>query len=225
MLFAALLILAAVGAGSGTPAPPDGTYTYAIQKGNDAIGSSNVTVKRSDAGITVHESETFTDSSLSFVADETLDPATLQPKSYAATYTKAGGSQTVRMAFNRSGASATFEGIGTSALPLPRGTKFGYVVELALMSGFGMLPAQIHQSNLIEFSTYIPSKMTIVSNRVITNAGSARPAGVPAADVSLSINGLADYDEWYDPGTFVVHAVSVPAQSVTIKLTKSEFTK
>lgn len=219
MLLAALLVAAAVSAGSGAPAPADGTYNYSIEAGSDKIGSSSVTVKRSDAGITVHETQT--KGAFSFVVDEILDPSTLAHKSYIATYTKAGASQTIRVFFDRSGATVMYDRInGSSPLALPAGVKDGFIIEASLMTGFLFLPAQIHQANANQFGDLIPSQMFVFTNKVDATAKPARPDGVPKGDVSLSISGPVNYDEWYDPTTFVLHAVSVPIQNVVIRLTK-----
>jgi hypothetical protein len=229
MYIAALVIAAALQAAAGTPAaqsasnpgaPPDGTYKYSINQNSAAIGTSTVTVKRTDAGITIHETETVNGSD--FVADETLDPQTLAPRGYSATYPypQGTGSLTAHVSFNRSGATVRFDGIdGASTIAMPSGVHAGFVVELSLMTGFLFLPAQIQAANVSQFSQILPSRVLQMVARVDRNQGSP-PNGVPATDVGVLIGASVSLTEWYDPTTFVVHEVSVPSQDVLIKLTK-----
>ena len=230
MITAAALVLAtALQAASGASAtqaagnaaaPPDGTYTYSIVQNSGSIGTSTVTVKRTDAGITVHENETV--NGANFVADETLDAQTLAPKGYTATYPypQGTGSLTAHVSFGRGGATVRFDGIdGLSTLALPSGVHAGFVLELSLMTGFLFLPAQIEAASVGQFSQIMPSRVLQQTARVDKNQGSP-PTGVPANDVSIGISASVNFDEWYNPTTFVVHEVSVPSQNVLIKLTK-----
>jgi hypothetical protein len=215
----------AAGSGSTATAPGDGTYNYSILQNGSPIGTSSVTVKRSDIGISLHETETL--DQMNFAVDETLDAATLAPKSYVATYQRGAGSQTARVIFDDKGATMTFDGTNTNQpLPLPAGVKNGYVIEGALMTGFLFLPAQIHATKATDFAQYIPSKVLQGAGHVDSTGHPVRPAGVPAGDVSLSIRFTVplgpsvNLDEWYDPATFALHAVSVPDQNVLMKVTK-----
>ena len=98
-------------------APPDGTYNYSITQSGSQIGTSTVIVKRVGSDVTVHETETL--GTLSFVIDEVLDSATLNPKTYVASYTKDTYTQTARGSFDRSGATVSFDGVpGTQVFPL-----------------------------------------------------------------------------------------------------------
>lgn len=219
MLFAALVIATAVAGSSGAAAPPDGTYNYSITSGNDTVGKSSVSVKRTGDGVALHETETL--GALSFVVDETLDPATLSPKTYVATYSKDTYSQTAHVSFDRSGATVSLDGIsGSSTLSNPAGIKQAYVLELAIMTGFLMLPAQIHATQATQFSGLVPSRVLQFVGRIDSSQGASRPSGVPATDLPLSVTAAVNFDEWYDPTTFVLHAVSVPSQNYLIKLVK-----
>ncbi len=228
MLLAAVAVAATLGASPGpTPAsaagasaPPDGSYNYSITQDGAEIGKSSLAIKRTDMGVTVHESETM-QTSYSFVIDEIFDMATLAPRAYTGVYTRGTDTTTVHAAFDRSGATVTIDNTtGTAPLPNPPGIKDVYVLEGAEMSGFAMLPAQIHASRATQFSQILPRRVIQLVCRVDQHAGAARPSGVPAGDALLSINGQVNFDEWYDPVTFVVHALSVPSQQVLITLTK-----
>ena len=206
---------------SGPAAPADGTYNYTITKGSDAIGKSSVTIKRTDIGLTIHEAETLT-GGFSFVIDEIVEVATLAPKAYTGSYSKGSDAQTtVRAAFDRNGATVTIDGVpGTAPLPNPQGIKNAYVLEGSLVTGFAMLPAQLRASKAGQFSLIAPREVLQFVGRVDARAVASRPSGVPAGDVVLSVSAPVNFDEWYDPATFVLHTVSIPSQQVLITLTK-----
>lgn len=228
LLLAALVVAAAVSASSasaatpgGAAAPPDGVYNYTITQAGNQMGKSAVTIKRSDLGLTVHESETVSGAH-SFIIDEILDALTLAPKAYVGSYSIGNDSPSVaRAAFDRAGATVTIDGVpGTAPLPNPRGVKDAYVLEGSLVSGFALLPAQIHSSRATQFSEIVPRQVLQIPGRVEAHPGISRPTGVPAGDALLSVSSSVDFDAWYDPSTFVLHAVSVPSQQILISLTK-----
>lgn len=213
-------VVSATGSSASAGSPPDGTYNYSITQAGSPIGTSTVTIKRSPDNISVHETETLGD--LNYVVDETLDANTLDPKTYVATYTKGTGSQTARVTFDHTGATVTFDGVaGNQFFGLPSGVKNAYVLESSIMTGFLMLPAQLHASRVNQFLQIMPSEVAQVTSRVSGATAGPRPDSLPSGDISLSIgSGRVNFDEWYDPNTYVLHAVSVPIQDVLIKLTK-----
>jgi hypothetical protein len=203
----------------GAATPPDGTYNYSITQSGSQIGTSTVTVKHSGSDITLHEAETM--GTLTFVVDETVDGTTLDPKTYVASYTKDNYTQTARGAFDRNGATVTFDGVpGSQAFPLSGGNRNAYVLEQSLLTGFFLLPAQIHASRATQFMQVIPSQVLVLTSRIGATTAGPKPAQVPAQDVALAVQSKVDFDEWYDPNTYVLQAVSVPIQDVLIKLTK-----
>ncbi len=229
MLFRILMIALALGAGPASaaraadapPAPPDGTYSYSIDRASANIGTSTVIVKRSGGAIMVHETQTMPAQKFAVTVDETLAGSQLAPKSYVGSYSLEGTPVVVRMSFNGSGADATVDGAsGSTSLKLPPRITSGYVIEGALLTGFLFLPAQLHASRATAFAGIVPSKLTQVTDTVDRGMRPVRPPGAPANDIALSIRGPVDFQEWYDPTTFVLDAVSVPSQSVLIHLTK-----
>ncbi|PZR60783.1 MAG: hypothetical protein DLM53_10500 [Candidatus Eremiobacter antarcticus] len=204
------------------PAPPDGTYSYSIDRASANIGTSTVTVKRSGDAIMVHETQAMPAQKFAVTVDETLAGSQLAPKSYVGNYTMEGGTPVVvRMSFNGSRADATVDGAsGSTSLKLPPRITSGYVIEGALLTGFLFLPAQLHASRATAFAGIVPSKLTQVTNTVDRGMRPVRPPGAPANDIAVSIRGPVDFQEWYDPTTFVLDAVSVPSQNVLIHLTK-----
>ncbi len=220
MIFAALVAAAAVAtAAPGVAAPPDGTYNFAVTSSGSNAGSSSVTVKRTPTGISLHETGSFR--AQSFVVDETLDPVTLVPRNYVGTYTRGTQTLTADVDFDHSGATVTFQGVGNSKLDNPPGIQNCFAIESTIVTGFLMLPAQVHSTKLTQFSQIVPSLVLQWNARVYDNATSPKPTNVPSSDQSLSVsNGNIDFDEWYDPSTFMPHAVSLPSLNVTIVLTK-----
>jgi hypothetical protein len=221
MLLIGAVIAAVVGAAapSGTAAPPDGTYTYSITQAGTQIGTSTVTIKRSSAGISVHEDQTL--GVLNFVIDETVDGTTLDPTVYVATYSHGAGSQARHVAFDRTGATVSLEGVsGSQFFPLTDPLKNVYVLESSILTGYFLLPAQIHASKATQFLQIIPSEVESLTAHVSSQPAGSRPSDAPASAVDLSIGGGVNFDEWYDPNTFVLNDVSVPIQDLVIKLTK-----
>lgn len=216
MVLAAFLVAAAVAA-----APPDGTYSYTIQQTSNNIGTATVSVKHADLGIQIHESQDLkmASSTRSYAVDETLDPGSLAPRSYVGTYTQDGTPAVFRMAFDASGARASVDGVsGVTSVAMPPGAKSAFIVELSLMSGYLFLPAQVNAAKVTRFAAVVPSELDAVINHIDSNMNPVRPAGIPAQDVSLSVSGgQMNYDEWYDPLTFVVHAVTF--QNGVVRLT------
>jgi hypothetical protein len=228
-VFAVAMVAASTLASNGPAAPPDGSYTYAITQSGAQVGTSTVVVKRSPTGMSISENETI--GNLTYTIEETLDPVTLDPRTYVATYlqgpdpqatgTQATGSQTARVVVDPKGATISLDGVaGSQAFPLTSGLTKAYVLELSIMSGFLMLPAQIHASGASQFLQIVPSEVAAFPTRVGGPSAGPRPDGVPANDVELTISSKVAFDEWYDPNTFVLHDVSVPIQNVLIKLTK-----
>ena len=218
MVFAALVVAASLAA-----APPDGTYSYDLQQSGTSIGSATVTLKHADAGILIHEKQDIKlgSSSMNYVVDETLDPGSLAPRSYVATYTKDGTPAVIRMALDSGGVRGSIDGVsGISAVTLPTDTKANFIVELSLLSGYVALPAQVSAAHVSKFAEVVPSQFIAVENHVQQNMNPVRPSGVPAQDVPLSISSNVDYDIWYDPLNYTVHAVVVSTQNVIFKLTK-----
>lgn len=213
---AATIAAAPVGA---APAPPDGTYNYSITQSGTQIGTSSVTIKHAGADVTLHESETL--GALTFVVDEVLDALTLNPQTYVASYTKGTYTQTARGSFDRAGATVSFDGVpGNQTFPMDGGNRVAYVIEQSLLTGFVMLPAQIHAAGVRQFMQVVPSQVVTLTGRITSSTAGPRPASLPSQDIALSVGSKVNFDEWYDPSTFVLQAVSVPIQDVLIKLTK-----
>src|SRR5205807_5400907 len=132
-------------------APADGTYGYTVIRSGQKAGDSTVSVKRAGAGISVHEVETFT--GVTDTVDETLDPNSLMPTAYVASFPlTAEVGITAHLAFYSGGARETVDGTsGATDFRLETGTTHLVVVDGAMMSGFLFLPAQVKALALRSF--------------------------------------------------------------------------
>ena len=230
--FAACATLAFVwmGASVGTsPAaalsPSDGTYAFTVMRAGQKSGDSTVTVKRAGATVAVHEVETF--GGTADTVDETLDLGNLAPQGYVSSFPLSAEVRvTAHLAFYSGGARQTVDGTsGATDFRLESGTTRVIAIDGAMMTGFLFLPAQVKALSLNSFTVLSPSRADTYKCRVDASANPSRPAGVPAADVSLTVDGTSPggnvhFVEWFDPQTMVVDEVDVPANQVTITRTR-----
>jgi hypothetical protein len=216
---------AATGSAANAPstalgAPPLGTYTYTVQQGGNDLGTATVSIGRSDVGLTVHEDQTL-QGSLTYAIDEIFDATTFDPRAYTGAYARGNTATTVRVVVDSGGATVTIDGTsGTAPFPNPSGIKHAYIIEGTLMSGYVMLPAQLHASKATQFSQISPRSVSQMTGTVDLHPALPRPASVPPGDVALSVTGKVNFDVWYDPATMLVHAVSAPGQQLLITLKK-----
>ena len=202
-------------------APSDGTYTFVVERGGQKVGDSSVSVKRGAFGVAVHEAETFP--GISETVDETLDPSDLRPTSYVSSFPLSSEvGVTARVAFDAGGAKQTVDGTtGITDFRLESGTSRMLVIDGVMASGFLMLPAQIQAMSIDAFTLLSPSRADTYDCRSKATGSAFRPAGIPAADVAIQVDGSSaeggtQFIEWYDPHTMVVDEVDVPASQVTI---------
>ena len=95
-----------------------------------------------------------------------------------------------------------------------------------MATGFLFLPAQIRAESLSTFTLFAPSGAQTFYTVLNATATPPRPAGLPPADVSLTLDGTAqsgniEFVVWYDPTTFIVDEIDVPTQQVTIARVRS----
>lgn len=218
-LVVALLVWQLAASGGPAPAPPDARYTYSFSREGSTLGTTTIILKRDAGALKVHESATTTAGTAE--TDEELDAGTLVPTSYRAAYAGRGETAKVKLTFDADGATEMIEG-KTDPLPLKflAGTTNDIVLDGALMSGFLLLPAQVHVANVAVFSAIAP----IAGQQVVLTVDGAakpdKPATAPAGDSSLSVSGPVPFIEWYDPTTFVVDELDVPSQQFVVTLSK-----
>lgn len=224
---AALALVAFVGAGPDdrvVPRPPDGTYAYAITLGGRPIGTSSIVVAA--AGRTIKSSQTFTRTALgpmSATSTIVYDPRVLRQISYTSDLKSSSG-DVVHLSVGNAGGSVDISqgknpAVNVGALknaPL-------LVIDDDLGPSDLFLPAMLRASNAKVASLIFvrTGKNTLL--RVVADDTAPRPASVPASDASITLEYQSEIVIhevlWYDPATFVLHALVVPGSGVEIKLT------
>jgi hypothetical protein len=194
--------------------PPSGAYNYSASMSGQPIGQWNVTVKRNDSAIEIDEDSWASVMGMMLSAKATLALGPdLSPASYTGNY-RAGG-QNVAVTVALAPASATVTGSQSEsahALALVPNTHHFVVVEPGLLAGLFALPAQLaswNESTVTWLSPVTGSAQPLMKDSA---APPARPAGVPAQDVELSLTGQIPVAVWYDPVTFIPDRIEVPSQ-------------
>jgi len=213
-------------ASAAAPAPPDGSYKYAVTRGGSNVGNATLTVKRAAPSVGIHEVETF--GGVTETVDESLDGGDLSPTSYASSFPVTSDvTVTAHISFYSGGARETVDGVpGSTDFRLESGTKRIVIVDGAMATGFLFLPAQVKSQRLTTFTLLAPSLADTYYCKVNATASPPRPAGLPAADVGVTFDGAGhsgntEFVVWYDPTSFVVDEVDVPTQQVTIARVRS----
>lgn len=208
------------------PAPPDGSYKYAVSRGGSNVGNAALTVKRAAPSVSIHEVETF--GGVTETVDESLDGGDLSPTSYVSSFPVTSDvAVTAHIAFYSGGARESVDSVpGSTDFRLESGTTRLVIVDGAMATGFLFLPAQVKAQNLTAFTLLAPSLADTYYCRVNATASPPRPAGLPSADIGVTFdgtsqNGNTEFVVWYDPTTFIVDEVDVPTQQVTIARVRS----
>ncbi len=216
-MIAAVFLAAAVAAAA---APPDGTYTYDIAVSGQ-ISLATVTIKRDGNGL--HISEDTMIATKAATAALTVDPATLSPISYQASYNPASTSPvSVAISFSAQGAAETVDGQSSQPIEIAplAGAPRLIILDGALPSGFVMLPAIAAISTDTAMTAIVAANGTAYPITIDRKLKAARPSTVPAGDTSISVITPTAFTVWYDPKTFVMDELDVPLESVTETLTK-----
>jgi uncharacterized protein len=221
-MLAALVLAAAVGvpAAAGPPRPPDAIYGYAIMIGGAPAGNSSVTIDGSSGStIVMRERAAFALPKFSATATLHYDPATLNETVYSADFALASGPQHVDVAFKPGAATLTFpqhdiDIAADATAPIE-------LIGDNLVGSTLFIPAIVHASNLSTFTLAVISGGRAIRAQVVTpEPAPDRPAALPARDTLLAVDvaGL-QLDFWYDPQTYVVHDLAIPAQQAEFRLT------
>jgi hypothetical protein len=212
----AAFVLAAVATTATFPAP--GAYNYTASMAGQPIGQWNVTVKRSDSATEIDENSWATVMGMTLSAKATLALAPdLSPASYVGNYRAAGQNVAVTVALT--GASATITGTQSNAarsVALVPDTHHFAVIEPGLLAGLFALPAQLaawNESTVTWLSPVTGSTQPLTKS---VAAPPARPSGVPAQDVELSLTGATPATIWYDPASFIPDRIEIPSQNAVL---------
>lgn len=178
------------------------------------IGQWNVTVKRNDSATEIEENSWASVMGLTLSARATLAlGADLSPTSYTGNYRAAGQNIAVTVALTAVSATVTStQSESAHALALAPNTHHFVVVEPGLLAGLFALPAQLASWNESTVTWLSPVTGAVQPLTKDSAASPARPAGVPAQDVELSLTGQIPVTMWYDPVTFLPDRIEVPSQ-------------
>ena len=206
---------------SGAPTgsqPPDGIYIYQGMIGSQPILQSTVVVNRNAGGVDVKETETA--SGMQGTATTTADmqlSSDLRPTKYDAVYGLPGGAKVpASVTFSGNAASEQAKGQTFPFNLAPSTTSFA-ILDGALQSGALLLPAQMFGQNAITAAVPVAGLATPLTK---ANDNPTRPTKLGAGEAHLSISGPVAFVEWYDPTTYIVDEVDVPAQNLIITLQK-----
>jgi dienelactone hydrolase len=219
-------LLAAVSAAA-TPAalpprPPDATYTYTITLAGAPMGTSTVAIgTAADGTITIGEHAAFAFPKFTATSTLHVDPATLHETGYSADFTLPSGPQHTDVAIAPGSMAVTIDHAAQPAATIPADPSAP--VELIgdnLVAGTVLIPALIDATDLRTFTFATLSGGRALVAKVGLDGDAVRPDGVPATDklVSVDVASLR-LDFWYDPATFVVHQLAIPAQKAAFVLT------
>ena len=209
-------MLAAVATTATFPAP--GAYNYTASMSGQPIGQWNVTVKRSDSATEIDEDSWATVMGMTLSAKATLALGPdLSPTSYTGNYRAAGQNVAVTVALTS--ASATITGTQSSSArtgSLVPDTYHFAVIEPGLLAGLFALPAQLaawNESTVTWLSPVTGSAQPLTKSAA---PSTARPSGVPAQDVELSLTGATPATIWYDPASFIPDRIEIPSQNAVL---------
>lgn len=200
------------------PRPPDGTYVYEVRQGGATIASDRVVISASGSSVVVRDAATITYRNATAIATATFDAATLTQTAYAADFSLPGRSQHTTVSFAPGSVTVSVPG-----QTVPIAADASAPLELTgdnLADSFVMIPAVVRAHGVSAFTLAVLSGGLAVVTHVAPAPNATRPAGVPAGDAAMSVAfGPLDQTFWYDPATYRVDEVDIPAQGASIVLT------
>lgn len=218
ILFAFAMLAATSGAGAAPAHPPNGTYSYQVSAGGLTVQQSTVVITAAGRTITVQESTSIPVKGLSAVATSRYDAATLQQTGYHVDADVSGVKQSVGAAFAAGKITLQSGAESVEVKADPNGPL--EVVSDNFVGSMVMLPALLDatQAKALTFAVTAGGRPLLAT--VKRDPSSVRPPGVSASDRSVELD-FASLSEiyWYDPGTFVLDDVEVPARSARVVLT------
>ena len=205
------------------PRPPDGTYSYALRLAGTDVGTSTVVVDGAAPGaLVVRENASFLLPRFTATTTMRYDPATLHETGYSGDFNVASGAQHTDVTVKPGAMTVTAtNGGGTAEVAADPSAPLEIIGDNLIASSV-MIPAVLHATGAQAFTLAVLSGGKAVVCKVVTDPLPSRPAAVPASDanVALDLGGIRE-SYWYDPATYVVHAVTIPSQSAEIRLTST----
>ena len=221
MIHAAFLLAAtSIAAVSLPPRPPDATYTYALTQGGVSLGGSTVVIDGSAPGtIVVKESANMSVPKYTATATTRYDAATLHETGYTGDFNVAGGTQHYEATVKPGAMTLKIPGGTSIDIPADPSAPLELMGDNLVGSGL-MLPALLHATGAKSFTLAVLTTGKPVVCKVVSDPLPSRPASIPASDVELALEvaGIR-FIYWYDPATYVVHDLAIPAQQAEYRLT------
>jgi hypothetical protein len=215
ILLAAATTIAAVAA---PPHAPDGTYAYTITAKGTTIGTTSITMRSGAGGVSVQENITYTAPvAVTAVATTQYDTA-LHETAYSGDFKLPSGSQHTGLTIKPGNVHVDVPG---QSVDLPADPSAP--LELAddhLLALHTMLPAILHATGAKRFTlAVLAGGQTVVATVVDGAALPPAPASAKPGDGTLTIDvaGLR-ITYWFDPRTYLLHAVAIPKQNVEFRL-------
>jgi hypothetical protein len=217
----AVLLAAATSIAATAPAPPrppDGTYTYAVVLRGATLGTTAIAVHGEGAGISVKETATFTAPAPFSAVTVTHYDAALRETRYSGEFTQPSGSQHTDLTVTPGDVHVNVPGQSVDLRAVPSAPL--EVTDDHLLALHAMLPAMLHATGAQTFSVAVLAGGQVVVGRVAGGAAPAAPSSAKPGDrtLTLDVAGLR-VSYWFDPATYVVHAVAIPAQNAEFRLT------
>ena len=217
MVFAAMLLAASMRP-PGLPArPPDGTYEYRVTVAGAVIEDSTVSISSRAREILVRDSTRIPTQDVSALDTGTFDTQTLLPTDFRADVHLQVGDRRLTSTF--APGQITFV-VGSQRTVVQ--AQAGAPLEIASDNFVGtmvMIPAVLHATKAKALTLALTEGALSIFARIIRTPPDGRPTDVASSDRSVALN-FAHLREvfWYDPKSFVVDDVEIPAQSARIQL-------
>lgn len=195
------LLALCLGAAPAASVLPDGTYRYDITIGGHSVGNSTIVIRRESGTIAIGESASLVGTAV--VSNRKLDESTFATVSYAG---EAGGKRaTVAVAGNalavtQNGVSAKFS--APSDAPI--------VVSDNRIAGFAQIPAtlQVTGAKKLTLACVCGGNFALLPITMMSDSGGVLTISIQSTTLALH----------YDPQTFVLQSVEIPAQSTAFTL-------
>lgn len=180
---------------------PDGTYRYDVTIGGHAVGNSTIVIRREGGAITIGESASLAGTAV--VSERKIDESTFATVSYTG---EAGGKRaTVAVAGNeaavtQNGVSAKFS--AASDAPI--------VVSDNRVAAFAQIPATLHVTGAkkLTLACVCGGQFVLLPVTILSDTGGVLTTSIQSTTIALH----------YDPQSFVLQRVEIPAQEAAFAL-------
>jgi hypothetical protein len=208
-LVAAVALAAAGGPPGGVL--PSGTYAYEIFSEGKPVAKSTIVIHNENGSLLITEATALQGDPVA--TTRTIDPSTFATLKWV--MTTQGAEDTIEIA-----SSAGVWRNGPQSKKLPQAVTGPSIVFDFFAGAYPLIPAMLHATGAKAFNVYCLCFTGFdVEPAAVVSATAAAPAGVPKTDASAAF----EYDDavvtlWYDPVTFILHAMDAPKAQFRIVL-------